>query len=297
MSAASLFPKQVSVFHFDTMPSDDVIEHHLNTKRFTELGKMDLACTGFTPVLMQDFLLTTNESWKACQKNTKRILPKSVINDELEKRISKMNKKPSKKELSEMKEGVLNELIPKALSQSSYLNIFCHKSSGLLFVETGSSKVAEKVADELKRIDNNSTKISTIKTEISPTDWMTSLVLKNEDDGNFMVADSCSLKQDNKTIKVKNKSIEDETILAHIHEGFVVNELRLHWKGCLSFVLTEKLVIKKIEFHDNLLDEFGLQEEEYDEVYFIKKMQTFIINTLSELVLDLLNNHLGGVKQ
>jgi recombination associated protein RdgC len=84
-----------------------------------------------------------------------RLLPSTVVNAELEKRLlapeAKDGRKPGSKTRRRMKEDLVHELLPRAFVRPSRLDAMLDLKHGVLAVDTSSRKAAENMASELRR--------------------------------------------------------------------------------------------------------------------------------------------------
>jgi recombination associated protein RdgC len=96
----------------------------------------------------------------------------------------------------------------------------------------------------------------TVKT--APTAVMTEWVKTSQTAEHFFVLDECELRdthEDGGVVKCKRQDLTSDEIQLHLSTGKVVTQLSLAWQDKLSFVLDDKLGIKRLKFEDLLQDE------------------------------------------
>ena len=93
------------------------------------------------------------------------------------------------------------------------------------------------------------------------------------------------------TVRYANHALEGEEIQAHIAEGKRATRLGLTWNDRISFVLTEQLQIKRLEFLDIIKEESTAIAESDDEMFELDF--TLMTGELANMLNDLIEA-LGG---
>ena len=118
--------------------------------------------------------------------------------------------------------------------------------------------------------------------KIAPTATLTDWVKSQQAAQDFYVLDECELSdtaEDGGTVRCKRQDLTSEEIRMHLSTGKVVTQLALAWQDKLSFVLDDKMVIKRVRFED-LLQEQAEQDGGEDaaqqfDASFLLMMMTF----------------------
>ena len=74
----------------------------------------------------------------------------------------------------------------------------------------------------------------------------------------FFVLDECELKdthEDGGSVRCKRQDLTSDEIQQHLDAGKQVTQLSLGWQDKLSFVLDDKLIIKRLRFEELLQDQ------------------------------------------
>lgn len=197
---------------------------------------------------------------------------KAVPASELDKRVEAQVKaiedatgrKPGKKERRELRSDAVMELLPQAFPKQSSHLVWACPSQGLLVIEATTQGQADDAITALV-VAVAGLKVSMIQTITSPQALMSNYLFYRDDEVDdyeaapaspcFAVGRSCELKssdEEKSTIKVARHDLLTDEIRQHISHGILPVKLALTWEGRVSFVLTDKLALKKIEFPDGV---------------------------------------------
>jgi recombination associated protein RdgC len=89
----------------------------------------------------------------------------------------------------------------------------------------------------------------------TPDDWPDNLNIERE----------CVLKsmgEDGATVKFNKHHLDNDDVRKHVNEGKLPTQLALSWDGRVSFVLTEGMALKKVQYLDGVMDESGTEKNE-----------------------------------
>jgi len=88
------------------------------------------------------------------------------------------------------------------------------------------------------------------------------------------------------TVRYANHTLEGEVIMAYIAEGKRATRLGMTWNDRISFIFTEEMQIKRIEFLEIIKEEATTQADNADELFELD----FVLMTgeLSKMLNDLL---------
>jgi recombination associated protein RdgC len=190
-----------------------------------------------------------------------RLLPASVIREEMEEKVAeieaKEDRKVSRKEKKEMRENLEFELLPRAFTRTQKIDAWIsprHQGAGWLVVNTPSAPRAEALS-ELLRKTLGSLPLALPETEVVPTVAMSKWLKDGVLPVPFELALECELKSegDEKSVVAfrKHELLTDE-VQANLDAGKVVSRLGMVWDNKISFLLTEDLQIRKLRFLDVL---------------------------------------------
>ncbi|OGS78660.1 MAG: recombination-associated protein RdgC [Gallionellales bacterium GWA2_55_18] len=225
-----------------------------------------------------------------------KLLPASIINRFAKERVADIEAqqgyKVGRKELKSIKEAVTEELLPRAFAMQRATFAWLDPINGRLIIDAASSAKADELLEQLsKTLDDLPVKL--LHTELSPVAAMTDWLAGNAPRG-FTIDRELELRStgENKaTVRYANHALEGEEILAHIAAGKRATRLGLTWNDRISFVLTEQLQIKRLEFLDIVKEESTTQADNADEMFDLDF--TLMTGELAKMLTDL-TEALGG---
>lgn len=301
-----MFIKQLSLYRLnpEAMPSAEKLETALAKHKFAEVTGLEWSNEGFTPPhnFANELVFQAANTWSVSLKKQERVLPSSAIKDALEQKIAQIAEKEGRrvgrKERAELKEQVINELLPLALCRSSCIAAMCHTPSQLLMVGSASSKAAENMVTML-RYALGGLDAWLPNTKLSLMQLMTDWVLTGEAAGNFELDNSCQLIYGTtEAVKISNKHLNDEDVVFHVEQGMKVKELGLVWREQVAFVLTSDFRFKRISFLDTLQEEVESHGDDAASLAFASQM--IVAESLSTMVnelADILGGWQGNLQQ
>lgn len=240
----------------------------LETKQHREPASQELTTYGFVPPLgsisaamVETAKAPVGDYILVAAMKTERILPGSVIRDELVKKIGEIEagqlRKVYKKERDQLKDEIIQAFLPRAFLRSKVTRALIMPADGLLIVDASSPRVAEDFLSTLREV-LGSLPLRPVTTKIAPIATMTEWVKVQKAADDFFVLDECEMRdthEDGGTVKVKGQDLTSDEIEMHISTGKLVTKLALAWKDRFSLVLDDKLIIKRLRFDDLLHDQ------------------------------------------
>lgn len=234
-------------------------------------------------------------------RKEERILPASVVKEALQEKVDVIEardaRKVYKKEKDQLKDEVIQDLLPRAFSRKKVTYAAIAPELGLIFVDTTSTAKAEELLSTLREA-LGSLPLRPLSVKVAPSATLTDWVKTQNASGAFHVLEDCELRdtfEDGGIIRCKRQDLSSDEIQTHLTSGKVITQLALMWQDKLSFILDDKLAIKRIKFEDLLLDEAdkegGDDEASQFDATFLLMMMTF-----SEFLPALLEA-LGGEEQ
>lgn len=194
----------------------------------------------------------------------KKILPGDVVKRKVEQMSAlienKTGRKPGKRQLKEIKEQVILELLPAAFTKISTVKVWL--SDNMIALDVGTHAAADDVITLLVRAVEGMS-VSALATAMSPAAGMGLWLASSEPPTGFTVDRECELESPDETkavVRYTRHSLDTDDIRGHIEGGKVPTRLALTWNGRVSFVLTNKLALKKIEFLDGVFE--GVAEKD-----------------------------------
>lgn len=192
-------------------------------------------------------------------RTEERIMPSSAINREVAERAEKMaaeqGYKPGRKQLKELKERVIEELMPRTLTKQQTTFAWLDLNNSMLAIDASTEGKAEVVIEHLRQCLDEFP-VKPLHTNVSPQSAMADWLASGEAPDGFTIDRDCELKsvgEEKATVRYVRHPLGDEVheeIKAHLAAGKLPTKLALIWDDRVSFVLTDTLHIKRIAFLD-----------------------------------------------
>ncbi|WP_293371470.1 recombination-associated protein RdgC [Nevskia sp.] len=227
-----------------------------------------------------------------------RILPGSVINDEVKKKAAELEKEqgfaPGRKQLRDLKDRVMDELRPRAFIRKRTVRAWLDFERRYFVIDSSSPRVAEDLCTVL-RADLGDLPAVPMDTRQTPAAGMTGWVATGESPPFFALQDTCELVADNiakSNVRYQRHELDGPEIRSLISGGKTVARLGMVWHERVSMVLTDKAEVKRVRFVD--VDEVSTttrpDADEFDADF------TLMTGEIANLIGDLIGA-LGGPRQ
>lgn len=194
-------------------------------------------------------------------RKEERILPSSVVNDAVKEKVEEIEteqmRKVYKKERDQIKDEIIQAFLPRAFIRRSMIFAAIAPRLGLILVNSASAKRAEDLLSTLREV-MGSLPVRPATVKIAPVATMTEWVKSQEAAEGFYVLDECELRdtaEDGGIVRCKRQDLTGEEIQLHLSTGKVVTQLALAWQDKLSFILDDKMVIKRLKFEELLQEQ------------------------------------------
>jgi len=223
-----------------------------------------------------------------------------VITQTAKERAAKLAEKQEhpvgRKQMREIRERVIEELMPKAFSRRRTLAAWIDPVNGWAAVDTAADKKADELLESFIAA-NIDIHIKRLECQQSPAAQMTLWLQSGEVPAPFTIDQDLELKasgESRATVRYVNHPLEGGEIRQHIAGGKTATRLGLTWKNRISFVLTDQLQIKRLAFLDILKNDTENQVEDAEEKFDIDF--ALMTGELAGMLADL-TKALGGLKR
>ncbi len=286
-----------------TLLPDD-LEAALAQKPAIPCGSQVASTYGFVPALgkpQDPFVHVVQGFMLIAGREEERILPGSVVRDALREKVVEIetaeSRKVYKKEKDQLKDEIVQALLPRAFIRRTVTFAAIDSSTGLIFVNASSTKRAEELLSAVREV-LGSLPVRPINVKQSPEISFTSWLKSHEVGGGLFLLDECELRdtaEDGGIIKIKREDLSSEEVQNHLAVGKVASLLSLAWEDKLSFVLDNKLAIKRLRFEE-LLQSQAEQDGGDDAAGQFDASFVLMMLTFREFIPQLLET-LGGEEQ
>lgn len=226
-----------------------------------------------------------------CLKIEEKILPNTVVQQELKDKIKQIelleNRKVSQKEKFILKFQIITKLLPKAFSKFTQIYAYIDLKKEQLILGTINTKKTAQFISLLKKI---------FPEEIQPSDEVTALSnimtewLENQDyPSAFSIEKNCVLQDPTnqmRMIRCQQQDLLSPNIQALVKDGYKIKQIALNWQDQIDFIVTNRLLLNSIRFTDQFLErvkEVDIEpKQQFDSNFLI------MAEALSSLLEDLL---------
>lgn len=285
----------------DTRLKVDEVEAKLKDNALQPCGSFEMESRGWVgPRNEELFLHSLERQWLALFGVNQKILPGSVITQTAKERAAKLAQKQEhpvgRKQMREIRERVIEELMPRALTRRRTLAAWIDPVHGWLVVDTAAAKKSDELIESLIAADID-IDVKPLETAQSPSAQMTLWLSSGKIPAPFTIDQDLELKASGDSraaVRYVNHPLEGREIREHIAGGKTATRLGMTWKNRISFVLTEQLQIKRLTFLDVLKGESENQSEDAEEQFDVDF--ALMTGELAAMLSDL-TQALGGEKQ
>ncbi|RVU81485.1 recombination-associated protein RdgC [Leucothrix sargassi] len=288
--------KNLYLYQFEKEFSHNAESLHdeLSAKPFAECSATQRESMGWVPPLgkkSESFTHSVNNFILLTMARQERLLPASVVREELEERVVEIQDRESRKvgnkEKKELRERIEDELLPRAFTRTQTLDAWIDLKGGWLVINTSSASRAEAFSTLLRKTIGSLPVVPPKSEAVSPilTEWLA----KYEAPQPFEIGDECELKgtgDDQGIASFRKHELGTDEVKSNLESGKNVSKLALVWDQKVSFVVGDDLVIKKLKFLDVLEEKRNEQDpqshEERMDIEF-----TLMTGELSQLIPDI----------
>ena len=250
------------------------LEEKLEKKRFQSCGSQDMESRGWLSPCGNDRLVhSVGGQWLIVLGMENRLLPSVVVKQEVEERIKELTEqqgyKPGRKQIKELRELVTQELMPRAFTRCRRTFAWIDPVNGWLVVDASSSTKAEDVLEHLRQTLDHFP-LALLRTERSPASAMAGWLAENQAPEGFSIDQDCELRsvtEDKAVVRYVRHTLDGDEIKGHLTAGKLPTRLALTFDERISFVLTEKLEIKRLDFLDIVRDQIDGDTEDSEALF------------------------------
>ena len=276
----------------------DVLQEKISARPFQPCGSQDMVSRGWgQPAEDGRFVISVRSHHLVALKVQSRLLPGSVVTEQAQRDAEHIERiqgfKPGRKQMKEIKEAVLQRLLPQAFTRTTRTFAWIDPTGGWLAIDASSPAAAEVVLEAL-RDALDSLPVKMVRTKLSPVSVMTGWLAANEATGSFTLDQDCELEavtDSHATVRYTRHALDGKDVQDHLAAGKLPTRLALTFDDRVSFVLTEKGAIKRLAFLDVIKEQADKDAESAD--MQLEADFTLMSGELSRLITALIQA-LGG---
>src|ERR1700751_3453631 len=226
------------------------LEGKLADRRLRPCGPVELATEGFTSPYGRDEESLLHQVGKFSLLTAARedkLLPNSVVSEELAARLKKMAAKQGRpvgsRERKRLKDEIVTDLLPRAFTRMSKRNAYLDTENGWFVVDTASRKAAEACTGLIRDVLGTfpaSPLVADESPRVLMTEWLAQRKLPKE----LALGDTCELRDSadgGAAVKCRRQDLESDEIREHLKSGKQVFQLGLVFDERLGFSLERAL--------------------------------------------------------
>ncbi|HEY0914523.1 MAG TPA: recombination-associated protein RdgC [Solimonas sp.] len=248
------------------------LEEALSAQPLTPCAGQNLQSRGWVPPTASGQLVRSVEKQYVIALGTEqKLLPGKVVKQHAAERAAQVEQvkgyKPGGKMMREIKDQVILELLPRAFVQRGSLRAWLDTQHGFLCVDTASPAKAEELVEMLRNTLNGELAVTLPEPAQSPSSLMTGWLAAGAAPGRFALGESCRLigtDASKPTVAYTRHGLVGEDVRRHITEGKFATEVALVWNEAISFILTDKLHLKRLAFLTVREEQSDHPEEQID---------------------------------
>jgi len=254
--------------------SIEKLEEQLAKKTFQPCGSQDMESRGWMSPLGNEVLVhAVGDQWLIALGAEGKLLPSSVVKQVADERAEEIAEqqgyKLGRKQLKDLREQITQELLPRAFTRRRKVYAWIDPVNGWLAVDASSPARAEDVLEMLRQ-SLDSFPLALLRTELSPVSAMADWLAGDEAPSGFTIDQDCELRsvtEDKAAVRYVRHSLEGDEVKGHLAAGKLPTRLALTFDDRISFVLTEKLEIKRLDFLDVVRDQIEGSAEDAEALF------------------------------
>ena len=231
------------------------LEEALTRRPLQPCGPLEMRSVGWVAAAATERLLHTLDGQHLIALGVdQKLLPASIVRQEAERRARIQAQTQGfpvgRRQMRALKLQVLDELRARALTRRRMTRAWIDPRNGWLVVDSASDKRAEELVETL-RDTLGSLAVQKVDTERSPSVCMAAWLMQADASGAFSIEQDLELQSGEPAksiVRYRRHPLDGKEVRAYVAGGKRPTQLGLTWNGRISFVLTEKLQVKRVEF-------------------------------------------------
>jgi recombination associated protein RdgC len=238
------------------------LEDLLSRRTLQPCGPFDMQSRGWVPPATSERLLhTVNQQHLIALGVDQKLLPGSIIRQVAVERAAVQAREQGfpvgRRQMRDIKMRVTEELRARALTRRRITRAWIDPQNGWFVIDSAGGARAEELVETLRETLGGSFAVQFMETEKSPQVSMTTWLARGDAPTRFAIDQDLELQSadvNKATIRYTRHALDVREIQTHLKAGKHPMKLGLTWHDRVSFMLTEKLQVKRIEFLDMTKD-------------------------------------------
>ncbi|MCU0937196.1 MAG: recombination-associated protein RdgC [Gammaproteobacteria bacterium] len=237
----------------------EALDARLAARAFRPVAELELSFTGWVSPLGGERppgVHAAGGHLMLCARKEEKVMPAAAVRDAVDARAREIEQREGRpvrgRRRGEIKDDVVFEMLPRAFTRSGTTFAWIDPGEGWLVVDAASPRKAEELLSLLREtLDTLPVVPLTVAT--APPAVMTGWLTTGEIPAGLQVEDECDLLdpgEDRGTVRVRRQDLGSDEIRTHLDAGKLVTQLSLTFEDRLSFVLDQRLTLKRLKFLD-----------------------------------------------
>src|SRR6185369_12828428 len=191
----------------------------------------------------------------------RRTVPSAAVKLALEAKLEAIERetgrRPKGKAAKELKEEIVQELLPRAFPRRSSTLVWIDPGARLVVVGAQSVAAADLVVTLLVEALGGGIRLELLQTATAPATAMAHWLVSQEPPPGFTVDRETTLQQpdsEKAAVRYTRHTLDIEQVAEHIRQGKMPTKLAMTWQARVSFVLTDTMALKGIKLLDVALE-------------------------------------------
>jgi len=275
---------------WNTSPPE--LEASLAKRTLQPCGPFEMTSRGWVPVMIGGRLLhSVKQQHMIALGTNQKLLPGSIVRQVAQERAEELAKEQGfpvgRKQMRDLRHRVADELRARAFTRRTVTRAWIDFDAGWFGIEASGAARAESVVETLSDTLGSFAPVP-LETTRAPHAVMAGWLIQGQAPGRFSIDDDLELQSSDKAktvIRYVRHPLDGTEIRAHLAAAKYPTRLGLTWNDRISFVLTDKLAVKRLEFHEVSKD--NTEGEELDPVEQFDIEFTVMAGELGNLLKDL----------
>jgi recombination associated protein RdgC len=232
------------------------LEDQLSRRTLQPCGPFDMLSRGWVaPAATGRLIHTVNQQHLIALGVDQKLLPGAVIRQVATERAAVQATEQGfpvgRRQMRDIKLRVTEELRARALTRRRVTRAWIDPQNGWFIVDAAGAARAEELVETLRMTLGGSFAVQFLETERSPQQSMSTWLTHGDAPSRFSIDQDLELQAadaNKATIRYTRHALDIREIQAHLKAGKYPMKLGLTWSDRVSFMLTEKMQVKRLEF-------------------------------------------------
>ncbi len=270
----------------------DTLSRQLARQPLLPCGGGEVQRHGWLPPQNEDYVHSLSPHLWITLGTDRKLLPASVIAQQAQIRSEEFEQqrgyKPGRKQIKDIKDGVVDELLPRAFSVQRRTHAWINPEHNWMIIDSSSSARAEELLEVLRKGDVTFG-ATPLRTRLSPLHAMTEWLIHDSPPHGFTIDRDCEwrARQDERMkVRYAHHTLNSQEMRQHVQSGKDVTRLALTWAEKISFVLDDTLQLRRIAPLDILTEREATEDNGFDADF---ALMTIELTALIEDLIDALD--------